>query len=379
MDFFLSLLLPEPEIKTAQAVPEDLKAISMRHGLFPLIYTQVMRHQKSLEPDFTRVFLQDYHPVFLKSVSISAVQERVEGEVLSLLRNASIPVVLIKGNMIARRVYADPNSRISADIDILIRLEDATRAEEHFLGEGFLPVEKMSLKYCLSRIHHVTYIHPGSKIPVEVHWNFGIPYLFDLTSGDIWKEVREDGREGLTLSDGMLLIMLFIHHHSHSFRDLRILVDILWSLWRFRGSIDPSSLEERIDRFGLARVAGLTLSQIEDLWPGYLRKTGFEPLARALKGRMPGKFLLRYFSLERVGIGPDPGLTKPVSLYRDKLLARFLLRSPGRTVLSFFRTLFPPRAAIDELYGKAGLTGLFVNYLRFVFWRIRDWLRSPAR
>jgi hypothetical protein len=371
-DFFLSLLLPEPEIKPARAGPEDLKTLSMRHGLFPLIYTQVMRHEKSLEPDFTRVFLHDYHPIFLKSASISAVQERVEGEILSLLRNASIPGVLIKGNMIARRIYADPNSRISSDIDILIRLKDATRTEEHFLREGFLPEEKMPLKYCLSRIHHVTYIHPGAKIPVEVHWNFGIPYLFDLTSGDIWKEVQEDGREGLTLSDGMFLIMLFIHHHSHSFRELRILVDILWSLWRFRGSIDPSSLEERIDRFGLSKVAGLTFSQIEDLWPGWLWKTGFDPLARALKGRKPGKILIRYFS-------PDPGLTKPVSLYRDKLLARFLLRSPGRTVLSFFRTLFPPRAAIDELYGKAGLIGLSVNYLRFVFWRISDWLRSPAR
>ncbi len=372
VDFFLSLLLPKPEIKPAQAGPEDLKALSMRHGLFPLIYTQVMKHREPVTEEFARAFLQDCRPLFLKAVSVSAAQERVEGEILSLLRNASIPAVLIKGNMIARRIYEDPNCRASADIDILVRLEDATRTEEHFLREGFLPEEKMPLRYCLSRIHHVTYIHPGLKIPVEVHWNFGIPYLFDLTSGDIWKEVQEDGRGGLTLSEGMFLIMLLIHHHSHSFRELRILVDILWSLWRFRGSIDPSSLEERIDRFGLSKVAGLTLSQIEHLWPGWLRKTGFDPLVRALKGRRPGKILFRYFR-------PDPGLAKPVSLYRDKLLARFLLRSPGRTVLSFFRTLFPPRAAIDELYGKAGPAGLSVNYLRFVFWRISDWLRSPAR
>ncbi|RMG05065.1 MAG: hypothetical protein D6726_02090 [Nitrospirae bacterium] len=363
---FLNLLLPEPERGLLEDIEPGHKEwifeTAKAHSLFALVFSQIERFKNELNGGFYTAFTSSYKRAFLTSAVVSALQEKTEKEILSTLESSGIPAVVIKGNSLAKRIYGDPNSRTSTDIDILIKREDAERAEDALLSLGLEPEEDMPLRYCLSRIHHATYHHPETKQGVEIHWSFGIPYLFDLGSEDIWREVKRDA-EGLSLSDEMTLLMLLIHHHSHSFRELRILTDILWVLHRLKNRSTGYRIEKLIEKAGLRKVYGLTIGQIQDVWPQVREDEKLNALFRISENmELPG-VIKGYFTIRL------EGQKGGVHLYRDKFIARFLLKNMGRTLTSFFRTLLPPAVAVEEIYGKSTI----LNHLRFILWRLKDW------
>lgn len=134
------------------------------------------------------------------------------------------------------------------------------------LGNDYIAEEDIPLVYCLSRIHHTTYRHPGNNLLVEMHWGFGVPYFFKLDSEEIWNGgvTSESGKAGL--SPEMIMIMLLIHHHSHSFRELKILVDILWGLHKYDNEIDWYEFAKRLRKIGLLKSTQIILNQIQSLW-----------------------------------------------------------------------------------------------------------------
>ncbi len=366
---FLCLLLPELDLSQDNfphgLISEDLKELSLQHGLFPLLYTQIKRKRELLPPGLSSEFLSKYNHLFLKSVTFSAINESVEKYTLSLLQQNSIDAIVIKGSILTENIYKDPNCRVSSDIDILVRREDVFSVESLLLDNGYKQEDNLSLRYCLSRIHHVSYVH-ATGVNVEIHWNFGIPYFFDITSKAIWSEVAKDRCGHLRLTDEMLLVMLFVHHHSHSFRELRTLVDILWALHRFKETMDYDSLADRITRFGLARVVKLAIFQISRLWPVYYHCSGIKELADKFGDIKLHPLVSRYFDMRF-----DKRAKK--SIYRDKFMARLLLKNKLRFFISLIRTVIPPRIAIEEIYGESGMLALPVKYIRFIMWRLKEW------
>ena len=172
-----------------------------------------------------------------------------------------IPSVVIRGNAIAKEIYDDPNCRASSDIDILVRLSDAIRADSVLSEAGYLRSDNLPLKFWFYRIHHAVYRHPESENIIEIHWNFGIPSFFRLSSEEIWAGVISTDSE-YRLSPEMAMIMLFIHHHMHSFRELKILVDTLWAFHRYQNVIDWENFSVKIQRIGLIKTTLITLNQI---------------------------------------------------------------------------------------------------------------------
>jgi hypothetical protein len=235
--------------------------------------------------------------------------------------------------------------------------------------QGYACMEKTPVKYCFNHIHHAAYNHSGKSSVVEIHWNFGVPYFFGLTSDDIWEKTLRTGSGEYRLLPEMQLILLLVHHHSHSFRELKILVDILWALNRFEHDIDWNAFAGRIEKIGLVKTAMISLNQIRSLWD---ETDNNIPAVRALEkglghrgNRLP-KFLTTYFRM-------DLERETPYSLYKDKFIARFALDGWSRIGMSFLKTLIPAPVAIKELYGDYRNLTLPLNYLRFLSWRIKEW------
>ncbi|MFA6055918.1 MAG: nucleotidyltransferase family protein, partial [Thermodesulfovibrionales bacterium] len=304
-----------------------------------------------------------------KSVSRSARQEAVENEVTSLLLEKGIRSIVIKGNRLANEIFQDPNCRVSSDIDILIPRVDAEKVDRILRERGYQGDAVAPVKYCLSRIHHAIYHHPGNNMLVEIHWHFGVPYFFRLTSDEIWREVANDSG-AMMLSPEMTLVMLLIHHHSHSFRELKILVDILWTLYRYESVIDWRHFAMKIRKAGLVKTTLISLHQIKTLWkeaPDDLKS--FRALEREINntGYSIPSIVLSYF---RMDINED----KARNIYKDKLIARFVLDSRSDILLSFPKTLFPVPEAIRELYRDGRNWTLPLNYLKFITWRVKEWM-----
>jgi len=219
---FLKLIQPVPlrhpfEINRDLS---DIKSGGLKYNLLMLIYTQLQKYQEIIFPkDGISKFLGELKGLHLKSIALSAKQEAIEEEIKSLLRNKGIPMVAIKGNEIAKDIYNDPNCRTSSDVDMLVKRSHTFKVHEILLNAGYRPHVSLPLGYCFNyHVHHAVYYHPGTDIPVEMHWRFGVPYFFNLSSEEIWDDVTFLDSGKAILSPEMTIIMLLIHHHSHSCR-----------------------------------------------------------------------------------------------------------------------------------------------------------------
>jgi hypothetical protein len=201
-----------------------------------------------------------------------------------------------------------------------------------------------------------------------MHWLFGVPAFFHLTSEEIWDEVICDGGGNYELSPELQIVLLLIHHHSHSFRELKTLIDILWTFWRYEAGIDWHLFASRLEKAGLVKTAQIALAQIRSLWndvPAGI--AALETLAGEIEKRghrVPKRFIA-YFSMDITG-------DRRYSPSLDKIIKRFALDRPS-TIIRSFRALLPSSCAIRARYGDRRLWRLPYNYSRFITWQLKCW------
>ena len=168
----------------------------------------------------------------------------------------------------------------------------------------------------------------------------------------------------------MTIAMLLIHHHTHSFRELKILVDVLWALHKNDGSMDWGKLTCRLKEIGLAKTTIISLHQLETLWPEEAGLRAVKFLKQGMKdlGCSCSRCLLSYFRI-------DVQRTVPYNAYHERLMARFALDDWRTILLSFLTVLVPIPEAISALYNDRRFWTLPINYLRYIIWRVREWTR----
>jgi hypothetical protein len=369
---FLQTISPFP-LLNSEFTREDIleiHTVGIRHSLFPLVYGRLQNLRKmGVNPNEIEKYLEDKENLYLRNVSRSAKQEASGQRVLSILAKRGIPALVIRGNEIAREIYGDPNIRTSSDVDILIKISDALQADEILSKAGYHRNDSLPLEFWFYRIHHAVYSDPETGDLIEVHWCFSIPSFFELSSAEIWEGILPAGNGHYRLSPEMNVIMLLVHHHMHSFRELKILVDIVWALQKYEKMIHWERFVLNIKKIGLMKSTQITLNQIQILWKEQSHTLeSVLTLQREIEkmGLEAPKTLLSYFEM-------DVGKQYSFQNNRDKCMARFALDKSARVAFSFLKTLFPVPEAIRELYRDRRNWTLPFNYVRFIKWRMKDW------
>jgi hypothetical protein len=315
-------------------------------------------------------YLEELKPLFLSNIVRSMRQEAIEKEVISLLKGEGVPAIVIKGNQIAREIYDNPNCRACCDIDMLIKVSDVLQVDSVLTNAGYLRTETTPLKFWQSRLHHAQYIHPETDDLVEMHWSFAIPSFFNLSSEEIWNEVVYTDSEEMKLSPDMTLILLLMHHYLHGFRDLRIIPDIVWTSYKYAERIDWHIFAEKLKKAGLIKTTLITLNQIRILWKGSAAKmASLQTLHQEIR-RMGYKEPGRLCAFFEIDIEKRAGF----QFNKDKVIARFALDRRSTMIFSFLKILLPFPEAIKGLYNDKRNWTLPINYMRFMTWRMRDWL-----
>jgi hypothetical protein len=372
-NLFLKIILPslpEDNMQMNKEILKKLKDTAHKHNLLMLLYGQLMRYQKEIDrQEHISHFLEELKPLYYRNVMRSVKQEAIEKDIIFLLQEKHVPAIIIRGNEIAREIYGRPYSRNSTDIDILIKLPDAVLVDSILTGNKYSRNDSIPLKFWFHRLHHAVYFHPGTNNIIEVHWNFGIPSFFSLSSEEIWNDVIETDIDRLKLTPEMFIIMLLLHHHMHFFREFRILVDILWAFHKYEGIVDWKLFAQKIRKIELIKATLITLSQIKDLWKESVQEIRSVLILQQeldnMGCRIP-KILLSYFQI-------DLNKDDFPKIYKDKLLARLALDRLSSVIFSYFKTLFPAPEAIKEFYKDRGNFRLPYNYLRFIKWRMKEW------
>lgn len=343
---------------------EKLFTTAINHNLFMLIYCQLKR-VKSIE------ILDKYQNSYFSLVVRSIKQEVLENKIIVVLKQHHIPSVVFKGNALARDVYQKPNCRSSSDIDILIKSEDVFSVDKILEQEGYLIQEEESLEFWITRKHHAVYQCPKSNIIIEIHWNFCIPGFFNLNSDYIWQGVNIDNKGNASLTPEMVLVQLFIHNSMHAYREFRIFVDILWAMHRYGDSINWVDFAKVLKKTGLLKTAYISINQIIKNWENQIENIdSIRVLFVEIKKQMLFKplFLSSYF---------DYDLDKkiPYNHNRDQFFVRLTLDSSRLIIQSFAKSFFPSVNGIKIFYNDYRLWMLPINYIRFIGWRISEWIK----
>lgn len=369
---FLRLVQPLPFKEPLQISKNDLSEISSearKHGVLVLLYAQLRKYNDELAHAHNiQNYLEELRPLFLNNAIRSMRQEAVEKEVLGLLCEKGITAINFKGNAIAREIYQNPNCRTSVDIDFLIKQSDALRVDEIMSQAGYPRTNDKPVEFWLSRLNHAVYVHPKGHNLIEMHWHFAIPYLFNLSSEEIWNDVIHTDTGEVKLAPEMVLISLLLHHWKHAFRELKILLDILWTLYRYEKEINPYLLSRRLRKIGLVKSSRITLNQMQSMFQESLKEIRvFQILKDELKsGHKTSELLLSFFKI-------DIEKSDLKQQNKDSLIIRFALDRWPVIIFSFLKTLLPFPGAIKELYNDRRNWFLPLNYLKFLVWRIRDW------
>ncbi len=143
--------------------------LSEINGLAPILYEAVRNHAGHAPASLLPRLERAYHANGFRNA-------RLQSElacVLGALDRAAIPVILLKGAAFAETLWRNIALRSMADLDLLVREDDLTRAQDTLLVLGYQPSAKhRSPAWYLAHHHHlIPCVHPGTGTVVELHRN----------------------------------------------------------------------------------------------------------------------------------------------------------------------------------------------------------------
>ncbi|MCX5842056.1 MAG: nucleotidyltransferase family protein, partial [Deltaproteobacteria bacterium] len=137
------------------------------HWIFPLITFHLRAWPEECRPP--QEIMEYLNRIFLMAAARNLLAGRQIQAVTDALKDAGIPVILLKGHALARTVYPDPALRQSSDIDLLVQPEDVPGCEPVFARLGYACPIHIYGAAPLEH-HHQTFVPSGKGIPIELHW-----------------------------------------------------------------------------------------------------------------------------------------------------------------------------------------------------------------
>lgn len=266
------------------------------HGMEPLAALYLNADcQGVLQPDFCERLRATLQRNTTNFVLLSADLIKV----LRILGARGIPIVPLKGPVLAAILFNEIPWRESCDLDLLIPRADVGRAKDALLEAGYQldselrPGEEKAPFHWRSQV--VLYRDDGSPA-LDLHWEL-LPSLYPCARyfDSVWERVQGTtfhGEKILTLSAEDQLFFLCAHAARHSWHSLRMAVDIARLIYVHRDLDWDSAIragrdsDGRVLALGLWIVSHLLKVELPDLALQYANATIDEAFASELLGRI---------------------------------------------------------------------------------------------
>ena len=243
---------------------EYLFLLARRHGVSPLLYKRLDQTASNTVPASELQRLQQY---FQENAARNVLLTAELCRVLNVLQENQIEAIPFKGPALAVFAYLDIALRRFVDLDVMVRREDASKAIEILLKEGFefaKPLTEGQLDVLLRTQHNVQFRRYGRQLIVELHWEVA-SHLFasSVQADDLWQslEVIELNHTRVkTLAADDLLFSLCVHGSRHLWERLLWISDIASIMWR--RELDWDGLVQRARKTQCERMflLGITLA-----------------------------------------------------------------------------------------------------------------------
>jgi len=316
--------------------------LAEQHGLSPLLYYHIKRTPVSVPKDQIRVLqsLVIRHHRNWEALSAALI------EVSKLLVARKIEYLLLKGAALAQTIYPDPALRPMCDIDLLVKSDQASQAQDVLINSGFMGGKKY--KNYLSGHHHLPgLIKSFNQIPVMIELHT-MALSSDVRNPISWHQVTEP--------------VVQISTNIDKFNTLGH-IDTLRLLYGH-----TFSREDKIRLIGVADMVGYATTYFEEInWPRI--QSEFPYLINAFRCLYP---LVRIPENLSTLAMPSNKIHKGVG--RGMLPLREIINRRN-SWKKIFRLLFrPPEWWLHIFYGVAPENSLFwTRFIKHPF-RVSAWL-----
>jgi hypothetical protein len=314
------------------------------HGMEPLLHSALRALGGRLEPPAG--LAEEWRRSYRRALLTNARNYRELGRLLDLFGRAQIPIVLLKGCVVARTLYADIAHRRMADLDFLIHKADLPQATEVLTAAGYAFCGDLADGFQEEMRCEAVFLREGEQcFTLEPHWHVFNPaqYLDRVPIEWFWDRTAGfdlDGRHATMLAPAAQLLHLSTHFAlRHRGRGLRWSYDLALLLARHGDEIPWPALLEDARRFDLALCLQMVLESVHEAW-------GVEVPAEArpwVRGYRPSWS-------ERIAVGIETGPV-PAAL---GIWSALCTHGLGRRVRYLRTIVFPDAAYMRQRYGMAG-------------------------
>jgi hypothetical protein len=278
-------------IRDWHALPD----LAARHGVVGYVRRAIARDHVAVPP-FVAEGLRN--AALAQGAHVARLNAAIE-RILAALEAATLPAIVLKGPVLSRLVYPEPNLRPYSDIDLTVREPDELRVVETLLGLG---LEEVPYAAEIDRLTHADHVHGGGAfhrvftaptggVTVELHLDPLQMGLRPTREAARWERARPlDALPGaLMLSPEDQIIQLSVHVHKHGFSRLIWLKDIDLLVRTYGDTLDWQAI-----RAG-ARAEGVAGSVWYTLWlaGAVLATPAPSGLLRSLAPSLPVRVLYR--------------------------------------------------------------------------------------
>ncbi len=227
---------------------QKVLTLARQNGIVTLFYYNLKKtgREDLIPTKIRQEFEKSYFGISLQNICYFGELKKI----LLLLSSSGIEVVILKGMMLAHKVYANAALRPMADIDVLVKKQDVDQVENLLLGAGYMIGTGLNPRWYREHHHHLAPFHnPRSGICLEVHYDLLSPRKgIHLEINKVWQRAeteRIDGIDTKILCAEDMLTHLCLHLFvSTCVGRIKHLVDIAQLLGYVKEDIDWDMIEK---------------------------------------------------------------------------------------------------------------------------------------
>jgi len=241
--------------------------MARENGVSAVVYSKLNKIKKDCPHIPSFIFKKLKKDYYLNATQNSLIFEELE-KLLEAIRNAGFQVIVLKGAVLAEKIYRNLALRPMTDVDLLVKKEDMWRLYEQLKILGYKPsdISVDDIDFSSTYLTTIDYRSPSSNSPsFHIHWHFvnsTIPnesYIKNIKIEDIWRDAEKTkiaDVETLVMAPHHLLIHLSEHalRVTHSLSKLSLLCDIDEAVNSYKEDLDWERLIKESLKFNLNRM-----------------------------------------------------------------------------------------------------------------------------
>ena len=241
---------------------DDFISLSYSHGVFPLVYQVLKKHEDKI-PLNTFAFMKQTYMNLVKT-NMLMTSELIK--VSKLLEENGIKAIAFKGPVLSAMAYGDVISRQYVDLDLLVNENEIENVALILESNKYTTLNSSKLlknKKYLETDKDFSFFTPINNIHIEMHWRlFKKNILIENFYSDK-NEIMINNNSISTFSFDFLLVYLCLHGSTHVWERIEWIVDIN-RLLELNYDIDWNKLLEISEKMDCktSLLLGLNLSKM---------------------------------------------------------------------------------------------------------------------